>query len=589
MRIIINKYQNLILTTTYLLTLILFVSFRYDFYFALNDDVLMKDLLAGFYTGTPESRNIQMLYPLSLIISLLYRLIPIVPWYGFFLCICQFGSIFIIALCSLKYCRNILKKSLLLLCQFCLIIATMLEHLIFVQYTITSAMLTAAAVFYFITSGHKETIVAFIKVNLPAIILIFIAFLLRPWMLLLLFPLVCVAGVFKWSQENPIFTKPNFKKYFALFGLLVLVLLVGQLVDMLAHSSAEWRKFNRFFANRTELYDFQKIPPYDENVIFYEDIGLSYSEVNLLLNYNFGLSEKIDEDVIGEIAAYAGQIRGENLSFRERFDENLRTYYFYMTNGGEHGHYPYNSLILLGYAALLGLGNFYNRLGRIASMFLLLGGVRSGLWLFILMGDRYPPRISHSLYFVEMGILLAMFLTEVVKKVDTINRKKPLSDSIYKSFPPIIAAVAVVIALGNIPLMLDTTDKEFSSRETVNQTWLAMQEYSRAHPDNFYFIDVYSSVPYSEKLFGKPHPRPANYDIMGGWAVKSPLHRKKMDNLIRPGISMFAALLEDNVYFINDLRFDPAWLPAYYAEQGQAVNLERVDLIADNLNIYKLR
>jgi hypothetical protein len=202
------------------------------------------------------------------------------------------------------------------------------------------------------------------------------------------------------------------------------------------------------------------------------------------------------------------------------------------------------------------------------------------------MGNRYPDRISHSLYFVEMSILLAMFLTEIVK---TAEIKKPLSSAIYKSFPPIIAVAAVVIALGNVPLILANTDDEFLSRETVNKTWLQMQEYSRNHPDNFYFIDVYSSVPYSEKLFEKPGSRPANYDIMGGWAVKSPLHRKKLDRLIRPEISMFAALLEDNVYFINDIKFDPAWLPVYFAERGQAVTLEKVDLIAGKMEVYKLR
>lgn len=46
------------------------LSFCFDFYYDLNDDVLMKDILAGVYTGVPEGHNIQMLYPISLFISL---------------------------------------------------------------------------------------------------------------------------------------------------------------------------------------------------------------------------------------------------------------------------------------------------------------------------------------------------------------------------------------------------------------------------------------------------------------------------------------------------------------------------------------
>lgn len=46
----------------------------------------MKDIVAGIYTGTPTGYNIQMLYPLSWAISLLYRLVRAVPWYSLFFC-----------------------------------------------------------------------------------------------------------------------------------------------------------------------------------------------------------------------------------------------------------------------------------------------------------------------------------------------------------------------------------------------------------------------------------------------------------------------------------------------------------------------
>jgi hypothetical protein len=68
----------------------------FDYYFDLNDDVLMKDLLSGSYTGTPEAHNIQMLYPISAMISLLYRLFRHADVYGIFLCLCQYGSMFLL-------------------------------------------------------------------------------------------------------------------------------------------------------------------------------------------------------------------------------------------------------------------------------------------------------------------------------------------------------------------------------------------------------------------------------------------------------------------------------------------------------------
>ena len=71
-----------------------FAALRFDYYYDLNDDVLMKDILAGVYTGTPEGHNIQMLWLVSAFISLFYRMIGTLPWYGLFLCLCHFGSLF---------------------------------------------------------------------------------------------------------------------------------------------------------------------------------------------------------------------------------------------------------------------------------------------------------------------------------------------------------------------------------------------------------------------------------------------------------------------------------------------------------------
>lgn len=79
-----RKYENFILASVLLIGLFLFVSVRYDHYYDLNDDVLIKDLMAGVYTGEPEGHNIQVLYPLSLAVSLGYRIFPRMPVYGFF-------------------------------------------------------------------------------------------------------------------------------------------------------------------------------------------------------------------------------------------------------------------------------------------------------------------------------------------------------------------------------------------------------------------------------------------------------------------------------------------------------------------------
>ena len=172
-----------------------------------------------------------------------------------------------------------------------------LEHLVYAQYTVTSTLLAATASFLFYTTKSELSPMLFIKKNIPAVLLVWTAYLIRSEMLLLVLPMICVAGVAKWSGEKGgytqetvfagsegagngrrILTKENVIKYFGTFGLILLGILLGQAVHMLAYGSSEWKAFTEFFDNRTELYDFQKPPVYEGNEEFYERIGITESE-----------------------------------------------------------------------------------------------------------------------------------------------------------------------------------------------------------------------------------------------------------------------------------------------------------------------
>ncbi len=236
-----KKYENFILASAFLLGLLLFVGVRYDYYYDLNDDVLIKDLMAGVYTGEPEGHNIQVLYPLSLAISLGYRIFPRMPVYGIFLCLCQYGCLWLIMERSLCFCKRTQGKIFLAAAEVTGVCGLFLEHLVFVQYTVTSALLSAAAAFLFLTSQENsafseeevvpegKTVGRFIRRNIPSILLAVLSFQLRTEMMGLLMPLLCVAGLYRWSVEERIFTRENYKKYFTVLG----AVLAGMAVESL--------------------------------------------------------------------------------------------------------------------------------------------------------------------------------------------------------------------------------------------------------------------------------------------------------------------------------------------------------------------
>ena len=97
----------------FVLILLLLLGLRFDYYYDLNDDVLMKDILSGVYTGAFESRNVQMLFPLSLIPELCLQNIRNLLCIWPVLCVCQFGSLYVILYRSMGYAEKSMGKAAL--------------------------------------------------------------------------------------------------------------------------------------------------------------------------------------------------------------------------------------------------------------------------------------------------------------------------------------------------------------------------------------------------------------------------------------------------------------------------------------------
>lgn len=594
----LKKNENCLIALLAVIVLGVFAGIKFDYYYDLNDDVLMKDILAGAYTGTPEGHNIQMLWLVSAGISLFYKIAGSLPWYGIFLCACHFGCLFLILQRSLSFVETLCGKIFIALTETLLFGGLFLGHLIYAQYTVTCTLLGATAAFLFYTTDITLSAGEFIKKNIPAVVLVFIAYLIRSEMLLLVLPMICVAGAAKWGSEKKIFTRENAVKYLTVMGMILAGILVGQASHMIAYGSKEWKTFTTFFNNRTELYDFQEIPSYEENQDFYEKIGLSSSEKILFDNYNFGMDEEIDERLVGQIAEYTGMHKSQQEPFMQRLSESLKFYIYRFTHGpfDTGSDYPWNYVVIAGYLAvfLLALprrikcsipqeegrtGYIKNGL-EILWKLVFLFAVRTLLWMFILMRGRDPERITHSLYLMELCILAAMAFTQW--KMLMFRKTKGLSGMLS-------VAVFAILAVLILPTSIKLVGKQQEEREEINAPYKELYQYlsSEQNTGNFYLIDVYSTVEYSEKMFEDVDHSIDNYDIMGGWACKSPIQRKKLAAF---GIENMEQALKDqeNVYFVRKVSEDMQWLSEYYEGHDTPVKITLVEKIAGLFEVYEV-
>ena len=85
--------------------------------------------------------------------------------------------------------------------------------------------------------------------------------------------------------------------------------------------------------------------------------------------------------------------------------------------------------------------------------------------------------------------------------------------------------------------------------------------------ENLYLLDVYSTVAYSEKMYGDTDNSLMNYTIAGGWVCKSPLEAEKLAHY---GVDNVESDLinRENVYFVAYTSKDMQWLKNYYAIKG---------------------
>ena len=594
-----EKYGNYIAVALTVICNIILISHLFGCYYDLNDDVLIKDIMAGVYTGTPEAHNMQTLYVLGFLISLLYRLYRRVPWYGLFLCLCQFGSLYLVGVRLLRLCRKKVWKGIWLIMLTLFVWSVILFHMAAVQYTVTCGIMAATAIFLFVTTEREISVKTFWFRNIPSVLLIIFAFQLRSEMLLLLFPMVALAGFFCWLEEKNFFQKENIFKYCSVFGTIVLGMVCSLLIDSAAYSSPEWRSFRNFFDDRTEVYDFHyDILTDGTHTKQLAEFGFSESAQKLLANYNYGLDETIDEFAMQRLADYAKEYASGNTDIRALLLKKAGQYRYrilHLQDG------PYSILMLFGYCMVFGAGVFATvayrdkKSLRFLIEALLLIAVRTVLWLYILLRGRDPVRITHPLYLVEFAVLMGMVY---VWLGGVQHRREQLTEPVYKKQKMkreyalyLLAGIWIIALFSMMPGNIKSAVNDISQKHSSINDARTIAEYCKEHADSFYFEDVYSTVSFSQRMFQDADNSITNYDIMGGWICKSPLYEQKLEYF---GMTSMAEglLYGERIYLIMEdasPENSTDWLEAYYMEQGISIEIDQVDFIGKYYGVYQVR
>ncbi len=554
----------------------------------MNDDVLIKDILSGNYAGIPDGHNIQMLYPLSWFISLLYKIIPSINWFGIFLLSCFILSFYLVLERTLSALNDKWEKVVCTLLIIAMYAGLLLWEMVYVQYTVVCGLLAATATVNLLFTPKGLSTKEFLKKNIITILLVTIAFNLRTEMLLLMCPFLGMAGILKMATEFPVTWKTILSKYGTLLFCMVVFIGLSFGLHKVAYASEDWKEFQRFFDSRTEVYDFTWYPKYEENETFYEESDISYAQYQLIDNYNFGLDERINADTLDKIAQFQSTQKKASESVTANLKRVLWQYRYQLTHFDLNATHelrtmPYNMIVLLLYVTIILCAILKKDKSYLWKVPVLLV-FRSVSWGYILWRGRVVARLIHPMYFIEILILLTLLLWAWNE-----NERKQLNCQ-QKAKYLLISCVSLmgILLLITIPASVKVANDEQVRREEVNATDEALKEYCKAHPDNFYYVDVYSTVVFSEGLLDKNKGKGTNYDILGGWFSKSPLYYEKAKNYDITDIKL-DFLTKENLYFIAEATSDVSWLVTFYEDLGYDVAIEEKDKIDSNTDLLVYR
>lgn len=486
------------------------VAIGFDFFYDLNDDILIKDILSGAYTGTPSGYNNQMMYPISVLIAGLYRLIPSVPWYGIMLMGGLAASVTIIAYRLLCYTFNIWIKLAMSVFVIVFILGVYLDEITNMTYTVVSAMLVTAACVWVLTDNNLR-----LRDNIVPIVLCIISFNIRSEMFLLMCPYMAAAALIKFIFDLSKKTLRNLSE-------IAVVILVGVvftfLIDTIAYSGSEWREYRRLFDARTEVYDFTGIPEYDTNEDFYESESITREQWQLLVDYNYALDDNISADTLETIASFvrSGEAKDANGDPYTRANVGIKTaigqYIRSIVDFTADSMYmPFRLIFTLLFMVLVILSILSRRGDTLVALAIVLL-CRSVPWIYFYYSGRPVERLSHPMFFIEAAILLTMLCQTKIGRLD-------------KGLVYLTLILILVLCVVNLKTEWGDTARQMREREEVNASYEKLCDHTTT-TEGYYLIDVYSTVDYTEKVFALQADK-SNQMLAGGWMAGSPLDAKK--------------------------------------------------------------
>lgn len=532
-----------------------FIIYRvFGFSYVIGDDILMRDIASGAFTGTPNGHLIFIQYVLGFLISRLYMLNRSVDWYGFLLV----GAMFL-GITGILYRGFAARKSLrwkgiyggIVLCVFVIVLQW---HVMWFEWTVSAVVTGSSALYLYATSiTDKKSERIFDGVLIWFLLIVTI--LIRQFVFYMILPGFGIT--FLWR-----FFKRDGKRFhfvhreLVLPGLVFLCFGVIALVENLAYQGEKWEEFERFSSFRSQVYDYSDTMIYDANPAYFDNMGLDEHDVRNLRHYSLYLVEGMDTEMMQQLSWEREIEKRGSKSRMEYLWEQLKNGVCLSVGQMVRSTFSWISIPLFLLLCGTVLLAFFYKKDVLAPLFLFIA-VESALWLMLGMRGRLPERVSYSQYFVSFMGVAGFFYQLIFMAEKEIEVKKRREKQILVTGVLGICLCAAVIR--------SQLDYRYCRKEP--SSYQRFKDACKDDTDRIYFIETIAADAYGGAMVTAHGDFRMNRCItLGDWYSYSPLDEERFEIYGIENVEE-AILTDPRVYLVMPEVEDPGMYDTYFTHK----------------------
>lgn len=498
--------ENMIIVGVPLLLFIIWILTCWDLNYQVHDDRYMMEFVSGKFLGHGDAHLVYMKYLLGMFLLFLYNAWQGHDWYATFLFVIQFATIAVLSWYLIRGWHKRFYKVVTITVFYVFFILCWINEITCFTYTTVAALVSATILVVLALSRDC------MKDYVILLVLCFFSYNLRSDVFFMVLPFCGIV----WSYKVVKYKK---KSYCAFLLSLGVVLAVSYGVECVAYSDSEWSDYKKYNHARTLYYDYyiDEMVVYDNYKEVYEELGISENGCKILESYDLSLYDEELYEKILELVKYYQSPKG----LMERLVDGVKNVL--------HDGLSESKMMTLVSAFFWGIAVTYtimkkSKAGGILGGLFCLG--HSILWMYLGYRGRILPRVSHSMLLIQ--IVTPLVIIFYVWQQQREEEKTQNSFSVLCKRTGICACILVCagVALYDVRLSQKLIAKNI--KEADYRDYYIIEEYCNAHPDNFYFLDVFSVVECKYTFAFYNDNEYENFLSLGDWFGNSPIYKEKL-------------------------------------------------------------